>query len=168
MPITDLIPWKKKTGKNVPIRHEREQPVDLLQRDFNRLFDEFFSGFGLAPLRGFGERWDAFTPRVDVVEHDQEIEVSVELPGMDKDDIDVTLSKDTLTISGEKQDKKEDHGRNYYHVERSYGSFHRSIPLPARVNERGAEAAFKKGVLTISLPKTEKAQTRKRISIQAR
>ena len=166
MPITDLIPWKKREEKSVPLRHESEQPVGLLQQDFNRMFDEFFKGFGLAPLRGFGEQWDAFSPRVDVVEHDKEIEVSVELPGMDENDIDVTLSRDTLTVSGEKQEKSEDRGRNYSHVERSYGSFRRSIPLPAEVDEKRAEATFKKGVLTISLPKTTEAQARKRIPIK--
>jgi len=166
MPITDLIPWKKRGEKTVPIRHEREQPIRLLQRDFNRMFDEFFRGFGLAPFRGFGEQWDVFSPRVDVVERDKEIEVSVELPGMDENDINVTLSRDTLTVSGEKREEREDQGRNYYHVERSYGSFRRSILLPAEVNENRAEATFKKGVLTITLPRTAEAQARKRIPIK--
>jgi len=166
MPITDLIPWRKREEKSVPIRRESEQPIGLLQRDFNRMFDEFFRGFGLAPFRGFGEQWDMFSPRVDVAERDKEIEVSLELPGMDEDDIDVTLSRDTLTVSGEKREESEDRGQNYYHMERSYGSFRRSIPLPAQVDENKAQATFKKGVLTISLPKTAKAQSRKRIPVR--
>jgi HSP20 family protein len=168
MPITDLIPWRKKEEKAVPIKHEGEQSTALIQQDFNRMFDEFFRGFGLAPFHSFGEQWDAFSPRVDVVEKDREIEVSMELPGMDENDIDVTLSRDTLTVSGEKKGEKEDRGRNYYRVERSYGSFRRSIPLPTGVDESKAEATFKKGVLTVSLPKTAETQGRKRIPIKSK
>jgi len=165
MAITDLIPWKREE-KKVPVRREEERPIDVLQQDMNRLFDEFFRGFGLAPFGALGERWDIFSPRVDVVEGDEQIEISVELPGMDEKDIDVSLSRDVLTISGEKREEEERKGENYYHVERSYGSFRRSIPLPCEINADKAEAAFKKGVLTITLPKTAKAQACKRISVK--
>jgi HSP20 family protein len=132
----------------------------------NRLFDDFFGGWGLAPFREFPERWDTFSPRMDMVEGDKEVTVSAELPGMDEKEIGVSLSHGVLTISGEKQEKKEDKGKNYYRMERSYGSFQRSVPLPGEVDEAKVEATFKKGVLTITLPKTAAAQARKRITIK--
>jgi HSP20 family protein len=165
MSITDLIPWRREERK-VPVKREEERSVLSFQQEMNRLFDEFFGGWGLAPFREFTEPWDAFSPRVDVVEGDKEITVSAELPGIDEKEIDVSLSHGVLTISGEKQEKKEDKGKNYYRMERSYGSFRRSVPLPSEVDEDKAEATFKKGVLTITLPKTAEVQARKRISIK--
>lgn len=165
MSITDLIPWRREERK-VPVRHEEERSPVTFQQEMNRLFDEFFRGWGLAPLRGFDEPWDAFSPRVDVVESDKQVAVSAELPGMDEKEIDVSLSHGVLTISGEKREEKEDKGRNYYRMERSYGSFQRSIPLPSEVDESRAEATFKKGVLTITLPKTAEVHARKRIPIR--
>jgi HSP20 family protein len=165
MSITDLIPWRREERK-VPVKREEERSVLSFQQEMNRLFDEFFGGWGPAPFREFAEPWDAFSPRVDVVEGDKEITVSAELPGMDEKEIDVSLSHGVLTISGEKREKKEDKGKNYYRMERSYGSFRRSVPLPSEVDENRAEATFKKGILTITLPKTAEAQVRKRISIR--
>jgi len=165
MSITDLIPWKR-GEREVPVRREEERSPFALQQEMNRLFDEFFRGWGLAPFRGFDEPLDAFSPRVDVVESDKEVAVSAELPGMDEKEIDVSISRGVLTISGEKREEKEDKGKNYYRMERSYGSFQRSIPLPSEVDEGKAEATFNKGVLTITLPKTAEAQVRKRIPIR--
>jgi HSP20 family protein len=133
----------------------------------NRWFDDFFGGFGLTPFRGFfDESWETFSPRVNVVEGDEEIKVSAELPGMDEEDINVSLSQGVLTISGEKKQEEEQKGENYYRLESSYGSFQRSLPLPCEVDESKAEAVFKKGVLTINLPKTADVQLRKRIPIK--
>jgi len=136
------------------------------QQEMNRLFDEFFRGWGLTPWRGLGEMEWTFSPQVDVVEDDKEIRVSAELPGMDADDVDISIAQGLLTISGEKREEKEDRGKNYYRMERSYGSFRRAIPLPVEVDENKAEAIFKKGVLTITLPKTAESQAKKRISIK--
>ncbi len=165
MAIKDLIPWKREE-KTVPVRREEERPTRTLQRDMNQLFDEFFKGFGIAPFRTFEGAWDAFSPRVDVAESDEQVQISVELPGMDEQDIDVSLSRDVLTISGEKKEEVEDRGKNYYRMERSYGSFRRSIPLPCEVEADKTEAAYKKGVLTVTLPKTADAKCRKRISVK--
>lgn len=161
MAITDLVPWKR--GKReVPVRREEvESPFYALQREMNQLFDDFFSGFGLRP---FG----AFTPRVDLTESDKELKVIAELPGLDENDIEVSLAHNTLTISGEKKAETEDKGKNYYHLERSYGAFQRSIPLPNEVEADKVKADFKKGVLSITLPKTPEAQKRtKKIAIKA-
>jgi len=165
MPITSLIPWRR-GERRLPIRREEEHPLRVLQRDMNRLFDEFFGGFGLAPFGMFREPWDVFSPRVDVVENDKEVRVSAELPGMDENEIEVSLANDVLTISGEKKEEAEHRGRDYYHMERSYGAFRRSIPLPSEVEADKAEATFKRGVLTVVLPKTEQARARKRIPIR--
>jgi HSP20 family protein len=86
---------------------------------------------------------------------------------MDEQDIDVSLSRNSLTIKGEKKEEKEDKGKDYYHMERSYGSFSRIIPLPVEVDEASIKASFKKGVLTIRLPKTTKAvEEIKKISVK--
>ena len=159
MAITSLLPWKQ-GEKNVAIQRA-DNPVYSLQQEMNRLFDDFFSAdFGLTPFKGFGlsEGFGAFSPSIDVTENDKEIKVSAELPGLSEDDIEVSLSGDTLTISGEKKAEKEDKGKNYYKMERSYGSFRRVIPLPCEVETDKVNAAFKKGVLNIVLPKTPQAQ----------
>jgi HSP20 family protein len=166
MSITDLIPWRR-DERRVPVRREEERSLLSFQQEMNRLFGHFLGGWGMAPFRGLEESWDAFSPRVDVVEGDKAVTVSAELPGLDEKEIDVSLSHGVLTISGEKREEKEDKGKNYYRMERSYGSFQRSIPLPSEVDEDKAEATFKKGVLTITLPKTAEARDRKRISIKA-
>jgi HSP20 family protein len=86
---------------------------------------------------------------------------------MDEKDIDITLSGDSLTIKGEKQEETEDKGKDYYSSECRYGSFHRVIPLAAEIDENKAEADFKKGLLKIRLPKTTEAQSsRKKIEIK--
>ena len=160
---------KESVQKNIPgtqmeVRREWEHPFGSFQREMNRLFDNFFGGFNLsswAPFeRGVGQ---TFTPRVDVSETDKEITVSAELPGMEEKDIDVSLTRDALTIKGEKKEEKEEKGKDYYRMERSYGSFSRSIPLPVEVDTDKVEATFKKGVLEITLPKTAQAikETRK-------
>jgi len=151
MTIRNLVPFGK---KSVPVRREEEKPFALLRREIDSLFDNFFRGFDIEP---FESRMGAFTPQVDVTENDKEIKISAELPGMDERDIDVSLQNDMLTIKGEKKEEKEDKGKDYYRMERSYGSFIRTIPLPVEVETDKVEAKFKKGVLSITLPKTAKA-----------
>ena len=170
MPITDLIPWKKKE----PVQQEsqdsprdEEYPLLTFQQEVNRLFDDFFRGAALEPFGALDERWTLFSPRVDVVETDAEITVSAELPGLDDKDIEVSLSRGQLTISGEKRQEKEQRGRNYYRSERSFGSFRRSIPLPGEVLTDKVDAVFKNGVLTVTLPK-KRDKARKRITIKSR
>jgi HSP20 family protein len=165
MPITDLIPWRKEE-KRVPVRRESEDRSSMMQRDVDRLFDEFFRGFGLMPSSAWGETWEGFSPQIDIVEGEDEIRVSAELPGMDEDEIDVSVSRGTLTIQGEKREESEEESQNYYRMERSYGTFRRSISLPSTVDETAAEATYKKGVLTITLPKKEEAQSGQRIPIK--
>src|SRR5574340_316343 len=151
MTMRNLVPFGK---KSVSAKREEEHPFSLLRREMDSLFDNFFRGFDLEP---FENRLGTFSPRIDVTENDKEMKISAELPGMDEKDIDVSLQNDMLTIKGEKKEEKEDKGKDYYRMERSYGSFSRSIPLPIEVETDKVEAKFKKGVLSITLPKTAKA-----------
>jgi HSP20 family protein len=127
----------------------------------NRLFDEAFRGFGApGPFGDFGAGW----PTVELSENDKEIRVTAELPGLDEKDIEIDIAGDMLILRGEKRAEIEDEDRRY--SERSYGRFERRLSLPAEVDEDRVSASFKKGVLTVVLPKTERARSRaKRIPI---
>jgi|3_EtaG_2_1085321.scaffolds.fasta_scaffold00011_93 HSP20 family protein len=167
MQISDLIPWGRDRNEVARQQGDGDSPLLNLQRDINRVFDDFWSRFdrsagvsnGLLSVTG---------PRTDVTETDEAVDVSVELPGMDEKDIDVSLSDDVLTIRGEKKAEREEEKKGYYLAERSYGSFYRSIPLPPGVDSEKAEARFKKGVLTVTLPKTPEAQAKvRKIEVKA-
>lgn len=136
-----------------------------------RPFDEMrrmMEDFWMTPFEEFGRWGDGFVPKVDVKEEEKEILVSAELPGMDQKDIDVTVTNDSVRISGEKKQEEEKEEKGYYRRETSYGSFERTIDLPAEVDESKAEAEFSKGVLTIRLPKSEEAQAKqKKIKIKS-
>ena len=161
MALKDLVTFGK---KDVPVRRESDHPFALFRKEFDDLFDNFFRSFDMQPFEG---RIGAFSPKVDVTENEKEFRISAELPGMDDKDIDVSLQNDMLTIRGEKKEEKEDKGKDYYRMERSYGSFSRTIPLPVEVETDKVDAKFKKGVLTITLPKTEKAVSEtKKISVK--
>jgi len=151
MPKKSLLPSE---GKSLQLKREEYNPLTLLRREMNSLFDNFFRGFELEPFKG---HFGTFSPSVDIQESVKDIKVTAELPGVDDKDIDVSLGKDSLTIKGEKQEEKEDRGKDYYRMERSFGSFSRTIPLPAEVDTVRAKAEFKKGVLTVTLPKTSRA-----------
>jgi HSP20 family protein len=105
---------------------------------------------------------------VDVSETENEIKVSAELPGLDEENVDVSLSPGVLTISGEKKEETKEERENYYRAERAYGAFRRAVPLPTEVDTDGAEAVFQKGVLTVTLPKTAETQERKKIAVQTK
>ncbi len=145
-------------------RANKEQNVDhpfySLQREMNDLFDNFFRGFDITP-RGFhSSKLGGFTPSVDVKENEKEFIVKAELPGVEEKDVEVTLTNDALTIKGEKKEEKEDKDKNYYSLERTYGSFRRVIPLTAEVESEKARARFKNGVMEIKIPKNQAAQAK--------
>jgi HSP20 family protein len=168
MAITDLIPWKK-DDNNIPVRRRQEEDALLdLRSQMNRLFDDFFERpFGLSPFFDEASMMGDFAPRLDVSETDKEINVSAELPGMEPEDIHITIDRNSLTISGEKRAEKEEKSKRHYRIERSYGSFQRSIPLPSEVDEEKIDATFKRGVLKVRLPKLEGVDEKsKRISIK--
>jgi len=154
--------------RSLPVNREAETyPLDAFQREMNRLFDDFFKGTGLKPWAEEMESLGAFTPQVNMVEDEKSIQVSAELPGLDEKDVEISLSKDSLTIRGEKKEEAEHKDKGAYYMERSFGSFTRVLPMPKDVNTEKAEATFKKGVLTITVPKLEKEkQSQKKIKIK--
>lgn len=161
MAISDLIPWRKRRGR----RESGDRlPAEREARDmFRDVFEDFFRDLDRAPaFRGGGSR---LAPAVDVSETDEDYRVSVELPGISKDDIEVTVDQGRLNIQGEKKEEEREEEEDYLRVERSYGSFSRSIPLPSSVDEDNIEASYDEGVLSCRLPKTGEARG-KRIEVK--
>jgi HSP20 family protein len=167
MNMRDLIPWgRHERSSSVPTSYRGEEvsPFLTLHREMNRLFDDVFSRFE-GGLAGFG-RMPAW-PSVEIVETEKDVRIAAELPGMDENDVELTVSDDVLTIRGEKKTEVKDEGRHF--SERYYGHFERRIPLPFEVEDDQAEASFENGVLTVTLPKSAKAEARtKRIAIKGK
>jgi len=166
----DIIPWRRSGGGLIPWRREDgpfeslRREIETLHRDIDRVFDEMWSG-----------RWPTFEPMgrteimplLDMTEDDQAFHLNVELPGMDEKDVEVTLRNHTLTIKGEKKEEKETKEKDVHRRERAYGYFRRSVELPAEVDADKISATYRKGVLTIDLPKTQQAQQQaKRIEVK--
>jgi HSP20 family protein len=152
-------------------------PFASLRNEVDRLFEDFDRGFWRFPLgrpmfdiEPFSQRelsWGT-TPAADIIEKDNAYEVIIELPGMDEKNIDVKLSDGCLTIKGEKQEDKEEKKKDYYLQERHFGSFERSFAVPEGVDADKIDASFKKGVLTLTLPKKPEAQKpAKKIEVKA-
>jgi HSP20 family protein len=159
MAIKSLLPSLRKRTET-PAKREEGHPFYSLQREMNRLFDDFFRGFDLEPFGALEDRYAGFSPSIDVRESEEEFIIKAEIPGIDEKDVEVLVSDDAVTLKGEKKEEQEDKGKDYYRLERSYGSFHRVIPLPKGINLEKVEATFKNGILSIKLPKTEEAQTK--------
>lgn len=144
----------------IPVGRERSlssQPFLSLQREIDRLFDDFTRGFpNFASVPGNGK----LMPMTDVTETDKEIEITAELPGLEDKDVQINLADNVLTIRGEKKSEKEQKDKNYRMVERSYGAFERSIELPEGVNADAIKASISKGVLTVTVPKPAPAQAK--------
>jgi len=143
----------------------------------DRLFDRFAGGFGFPSVQRMFDvepLWRDDTvpgmtlPAVDVSEDDKAFKITAELPGMSEKNIDVTVTGDLVVLKGEKQQEREEKGKNRYLSERSYGSFQRSFYLPEGVARDKVTAEFKDGVLTVTLPKTVEAQAQqKKIEVKA-
>jgi len=162
MALPSLLRWNR--GGSLPARRE-ENPFLALHREMSRLFEDFWRGFDIEPSLGLPEG-TSFSPRVDVEETDGEIRVTAELPGVDEKDLEVHVQDDVLTLKGEKHEEREDRGRGWR--ERSYGGFYRTIQLPSEVDADKVTAGYKKGILTIRLPKTATARERgRRIPVTA-
>lgn len=125
-----------------------------LQREIDRVFDDFSRGMGSLPMS------DVF-PRMDVTERDNEIEITAELPGLEEKDVEVTLSDNMLTVKGEKKEEREEKTAQRHMVERSYGAFSRSIELPAGVDPAMIKATMNKGVLRLTIPKPAQSNAQK-------
>ena len=154
-----LIRWN-------PTRELTAFPADVLsmQREINRMFDGVFRGGIQDDGSLFSTSW---TPPTDIAEHETEYRVKVELPGVTRDDVKITMQDNILTIRGEKKQEVETRESNQHRVERSYGSFQRSFTLPATVKGDKIEASYADGILCITLPKAEAAQP-KQIEVKVR
>lgn len=160
MNMRDLISWTRGSGQTPDLfREDRTSGFAALQREMNRLLEDAFRGFDAPALFGRGQNLTAMNwPKIEVNETDAQIQVSAELPGLDEKDIDVLISDGALIIRGEKKAEVEDKNRQF--SERFYGRFERQIPLGVEIEEDKIEASFKNGVLTVTLPKSARAQTK--------
>ena len=149
--INDIIPWR---GSRRELAR-RDDPFNYLRSQINRVFDNAFGG-GNWPAESAG----TFTPQLDVTETDKEIKICAELPGIESKEIEVNVTDDELIIRGEKQSERSSDEKGRQWTERTYGSFERTIPLPADVNGEKAKSEFKNGLLRITLPKREGAKPR--------
>jgi HSP20 family protein len=163
MAIKDLIPWNNK-GREVGFQPAADlHPFLALHREMNRMFDDVFRGFGLAPFGPASGTLDRLGwPQIDIEETDKEVRITAELPGLDEKDVSLEIANGVLSISGEKKSESEDKARRF--SERYYGRFERRIPLED-VEEDKVSAAFKNGVLTITVPKSAEAKNVRRIAI---
>src|SRR5574337_90059 len=136
--------------------------ISSLQSEMNRMMDRFFRGGDLSEL---GTEIGAWIPPIDLSETAEKITVKAEIPGIDPKEVDISIQGDTLLIKGEKKEEKEEKGKNYYRMERRYGSFSRSIDLPTSVDTNKVTAECKNGVLEITLQKKEEVKP-KQISVK--
>ncbi|HZY09795.1 MAG TPA: Hsp20/alpha crystallin family protein [Bacteroidota bacterium] len=142
-PLRDITPW-----------HPGDvlAEFDTFQCEVDRMIDRFRGGMADDGANS------AFMPAVDIIEEKDDYIVKVDLPGLSKNDVKITVQNDILTIRGEKNQVKETEDINYRRMERSYGAFQRSFTLPSSVKNEKIDATFNDGVLTISLPKVEEAK----------
>lgn len=134
-----------------------------LRREMDHLFDDFARGVGLQPEGG---NYFGLATKLDVTETDDALSVTAELPGVEEKDVEVSLAGDMLTIKGEKKHEHEEKKANYHLRERSWGSFERNIVVPFHADPEKVTADFKKGVLTVTVPKPAEAKTPvKKISV---
>jgi HSP20 family protein len=175
MNIKKLAPWnwfkkeEEEARKRVPVQRAEDRwsypqgspitPIHQLRSEMDRLFENVFHGMGmgLSPVSS-----DLFTPlttsgllkpHVDIAASEQEYTISVEVPGVNEQDIRVEIANNTMTIRGEKRQEKEEKKKDYYRIERSYGAFQRLLSLPDDADQENIKATFKKGVLSIKIPR---------------
>jgi len=138
----------------------KDQPNEMTHfiKDMGNLFERFLEKNPLPIKEFFPEK--GWFPKTDVIEGKSNITVKAEIPGVDAKDIDLSISGKRLTIKGERKEEKEESEESYHRVERSYGSFHRTIELPAEVDDTNVEASYKKGILTVELKKTKESEVK--------
>lgn len=151
-----LIPWR---GRALP-QTQAFFPLTRLDREMDRMLQNFFGdqvGFGTNILGSF-EGWAA---RIDVSETEEEVVVSAEIPGVEPKDLDISVTGDVLTLSGEKRaEETKEEGKTSY-TERIFGAFRRDVPLPSEVDAEKAEAEHKNGIVRIRLPKAVRVRPRR-------
>lgn len=187
MDIKKLAPWnwfkkeQEDAGRTVPVQQQTtadptltggDHPLVAFHREFDRLFNRMMQGFGRWPLEFDPPPWpslagDFLKPTVDIGSAEKAYTITVEVPGVNEDDVQLELVDDTLTIRGEKKRENTAKDKNYYCVERSYGAFRRVLSLPEDVDQDNIQASFKNGVLTITIPrKAQPASNVRRIEVE--
>jgi HSP20 family protein len=171
------LPIKNDAKGQQTIAPQAWHPIENLHREIDRLLEDF--GFGRSRLRlpfqrsafnvePFWREFNLATPAVDIAEKDNAYEITADLPGIDEKNVEVQLSNGNLTIKGEKKEEKEEKKKDYYLQERRFGSFERTFGVPEGVDADKIEANFKKGVLTVTMPKKAEAQKPiKKIDVKA-
>ncbi len=140
---------------------ETLRPFEEIQREMDRLFNDAFKEIGF----GRDSEMAAVAPDVDIYEKDDKLFAEIEIPGIDKKNIDISIEDHVLSIKGEKKSEREDKGRNYHVVERRYGQFHRAFRIPEYIKAEEIKAKFDNGILTVEMPKKEEV---KKSSIKVR
>lgn len=167
MSLRDLMPWSG--SRSLTSRRESLPPeLSEMEERMDRMFHEFLQDVGWSPWSNLPEA-RFYTPRIDISESRGCLNVSAELPGMDEKDVELTLTKDSLTLRGSKSCEIVEgaEGREWHRRERSCGAFHRTISLPCEVDTEKAEASFHKGILCVRLPKSNQIiRSEKHISIK--
>ncbi|MDX9786683.1 MAG: Hsp20/alpha crystallin family protein [Desulfobacterales bacterium] len=168
MDIKKLAPWnwfkqEEDAGKKMQVQHTGPQgqhhPLyHQIHQEFDRLFDNMVRGFWMPQTSLLESDFSQLghgilKPTLDIGSTEKEYAVTVEVPGVDEKDIKLELSDNTLTIRGEKKREQEEKEKDYYRLERSYGSFQRILSLPDDADQDNIQAGFKKGVLTITIPR---------------
>jgi HSP20 family protein len=150
-------------------------PVEFMNRmsdEMDRTFDRLFRDLGMprrswfthSPFKSAGE--EAWAPRIEAFQKGDRFTVRAELPGLKKDDVQVEMTDDAITIRGERREEREEEREGYYHSERDYGQFYRTIPLPEGVISESARAMFNNGVLEISMQAPPAESSRRRLEIK--
>jgi HSP20 family protein len=157
--MVNLIPWRRTPG--VSIRRDEEAGFGL--EDFRSELDRFFGRLMGRPLDLIGNKGATMlmAPSIDVSENDREIVITAEVPGVEPEDLDISLSDHVLSITGEKHQEAEQEEGDYYHCERSFGAFRRSIELPQTADLDTMEAEDRNGVVTIRIRKKAEAAPRR-------
>ena len=126
--------------------------------DMDKWFEDFFHRSFPSVMPRLAVEEMEFSPAIDIYEEENDVVVKAELPGIEKEDIDISLTEDSITVAGEKKAEHKVEKKNFYRYESSYGSFCRTMALPSDVQPDKVKAEFKNGVLQIRMPKTEEAK----------
>lgn len=174
MDFGKLAPWnwfkkeEEESGKVVPVKHDSKKsdlPVSIhdLHTEFDRLFNTLKESFSTSWPSTSLMKTDWFKPSLDVASNEKEYSIKVELPGIDPTHITLEYSSDTLKIKGEKRQEKEEKDKDFYRIERSYGSFQRTLDIPEDADADNITSNYKDGVLSITIPRKQlpKKETKK-------
>lgn len=174
--VKKWLPFKRGDASASRVSESRPatHPVVRLHHDMQQLLDRFGMGALWSSPFGLDQRdsWfgdfspSVFTPTLDVADKRKHIEVSVELPGMEAEDVDVDVRDGALVIRGEKRTEESTEEEGFFRTERSFGAFERVVPLPTEVDAEHTEATFKKGVLKVRLPKVKPESSAKKIPVK--